>query len=87
MDRRMDRQMDKWMDVWIDRQEKWHIEVGAPPKKGEVKTKKRSHAKSNLDYKNYFTFYKYSNIKEFAKSSFDSKLNDLKGFQDKLESF
>ena len=30
---RMDRQMDRWTDEWTDGQEKWHIEVGAPPKK------------------------------------------------------
>ena len=48
---------------------------------------KRSRAKSHLVYNNYFTFYKYCNIKEFAKSYFDSKRNDLIEFKDKLESF
>ena len=38
-------------------------------------------------YNNYFTFYKYNNIKEFAKRYFDSKLNNLKEFKNKLESF
>ena len=47
-------------------------------KKEEGKTKnKRSCVKSNLVYNNYFTFYKYHNIREFAKRSFDSKQNDL----------
>ena len=32
---------------------------------------------------NYFTFYKYSNIKEFAERSLTSKLNGLKEFSDK----
>ena len=40
-----------------------------------------------LVYNNYFTFYKYHNIKEFAKCSFDSKRNDLIEFKDKLELF
>ena len=54
----------------------------------EDKTKnKSSRAKSNLVNKNYFSFYKYCNIKEFAKCSIDSKQNDLKVFKNKLELF
>ena len=57
-------------------------------KNEEVKTKsKKNSAKLNLVYNNSFTFYKYNKIKEFAKRSFDSKLDDLKEFQDKLELF
>ena len=57
-------------------------------KKKEVKTKtKRSRAKSDLVYNNYFTFYKYRNINEFTKDSLDSKLYDLKEFKDRLELF
>ena len=57
-------------------------------KEEEVKTKsKRSCGKSNLLYNNYFTFNKYNNIKELAKCSFDSKLDHLKKFKDKLELF
>ena len=57
-------------------------------KKEEEKTKnKRYRAKSNLVYNNYFTFYKYHNIKEFAKRFFNSKQNDLIEFKDKLELF
>ena len=57
-------------------------------KKEEYKTKnKRSHAKSNLVYNNYFSFYKYCNIKVFAERCFDSKRNDLIEFKDKLELF
>ena len=38
--------------------------------KEEVKIKnKRSCAKSNLVYNNYFTYYKYCNIYEFVKHS------------------
>ena len=29
----MDRQMNRWTDGPTDRQKKWHIEVGVPPKK------------------------------------------------------
>ena len=47
----------------------------------------KSRAKSNLVYSNYFTFYKYHNIKEFAKRSFDSKRNDVIEFKAKLELF
>ena len=54
-------------------------------KKEEDKTKnKRNRAKSNLVYNNYFTFYKYQNINEFTKRSFNSKLNDLINFKNKL---
>ena len=38
---------------------------------------KRSCAKSNLVYNKNFSFYKYHNIKEFAKRSFYSKQNYL----------
>ena len=38
---------------------------------------KRCRAKLNLVYNIYFTFYKYRNIKEFTKRSFDSNRNDL----------
>ena len=55
-------------------------------KKYKTKSKRRP-AKSNLIYNNYFTFYKYHDIKEFAKRSLDSKLNNLKEFKDKLELF
>ena len=56
-------------------------------KKEEDKTKnKRSCAKSNLGYDNYFIFYKYCNI-EFTEHSLESKLNDLREFKDKLELF
>ena len=57
-------------------------------KNEEDKTKnKRSRAKSNKVYSNYYTFYRCSNIKEFTKRPLDSKLNDLKDFKDKLELF
>ena len=57
-------------------------------KKEEDKTKnKGSHAKSNLLYSKDFTFYKYHNIKEFAKCSFDPKGNDLTEFKEILELF
>ena len=57
-------------------------------KKEEDKAKnKRSRAKLNIVYDNYFTLYKYHNIKEFTKCSLDSKLNDLKQFKDKLKLF
>ena len=40
---------------------------------GEDKTQnKRGCAKSSLVYNNYFTLYKYHNIKKIAKHSFDS---------------
>ena len=56
------------------------------PNKEEEKTKsKRSRAQSNLVCNKYFTFYKYSKIKEFAKRSFDSKRHDLKELEDDLE--
>ena len=42
---------------------------------------------SNLVYSKDFTFYKYNNIKEFAKRSFYSKWNDLIEFNDILELF
>ena len=32
-DRSADRWIDGWIDGWTDRQKKWHIEVGALPKK------------------------------------------------------
>ena len=54
-------------------------------KEQAIKKIKRSHAKSNLVYNHYFTFYKYNNIKWFAKGSFNLKLNDSKEFKDKLE--
>ena len=57
-------------------------------KKKEVKTKnKRSRAKSDLVYNNYFNFYKYRNTNEFTKDSLDSKLYDLKEFKDRLGLF
>ena len=46
---------------------------------------KRSRVKSNLVYINYFTFYRYHNINEFAKGSFSSF--DLKEFKLKLGTF
>ena len=49
-------------------------------KESKPKTKE-----NGLVYNNYFTFYKYNNIKEFTKLSLDSKSNDLKEFKDKLE--
>ena len=56
-------------------------------KKEEYKTgKKEDFLNSNLVYDNYFTFYKYHNIKEFTKLPLDSKLN-LKEFKNKLELF
>ena len=64
------------------------VKTFACNKKEEVIKKiKKSHAKSNLVYNHYFTFYKYNNIKWFAKGSFNLKLNDLKEFKDKLELF
>ena len=42
---------------------------------------------SNLVYSKDFTFYKYNDIKEFAKRSFYSKWNDLIEFNDILELF
>ena len=57
-------------------------------KKKEDKTKnRRSRAKSIFFDNDYFTFYKYRNIKEFAKHSFGSKQNYLIKFNDKLELF
>ena len=57
-------------------------------KNEENKTKSEiSPAKSDLAYNNYFTFYKYHNIKEFTKPSPDLKLNDLKEPKDELELF
>ena len=48
-------------------------------KNEEDKTKnKRTLAKPNLVCNNCFLFYKYSNTKEFAKRSLDSKLNYLR---------
>ena len=47
----------------------------------------KSGTKSNLAYNKDFTFYKYSNIKEFVKRSFYSKLNNLITFKDILELF
>ena len=35
----------------------------------------------------FFTFYKYRNIKEFAKRSFGSKRSNLIEFKDELELF
>ena len=55
-------------------------------KKSKQKNK-TNYATSNLVYNNYFTFYKYHNTNEFPKHFFDSKLNDLKEFKDKLELF
>ena len=46
---------------------------------------KRSRVKSNLVYVNYFTFYRYRNINEFAKLLFASF--DLIEFKLKLETF
>ena len=51
-------------------------------KNEEVKTKKKRNRANN-----YFTFYKYNIIKEFAKRSLDSKLNDLIEIKYKLELF
>ena len=48
---------------------------------------KRSCAKVNLVYDNYFAFYKLHIIKEFTKFFLNSKLNDIKEFKDKLELF
>ena len=48
--------------------------------KKEEKILKRL-AKSNLFYSKDFTFYKYYNIKEFAKRSFYSKQKDLTEFK------
>ena len=53
----------------------------------ESNKKKRSRAKSDLVYNNYFNFYKYRNTNEFTKDSLDSKLYDLKDFKDRLELF
>ena len=47
----------------------------------------KSGTKSNLVYNKDFTFYKYSNIKEFVKRSFYSKLNNLITFKGILELF
>ena len=47
----------------------------------------KSCGKSNLVYSKDFTFYKYHNIKEFAKRSFDSNQIDLIEFKDMLELF
>ena len=43
------------------------------------------HARSNLVYNNFFTIYKFKRIKKFGTHSFDSKLNDLKEFKNKIE--
>ena len=56
-------------------------------RKKSTQKNKRSCAKSNLTYNNYFTFYKYHNTNELSKLSLDSKLNNVKEFKDKLESF
>ena len=57
-------------------------------KKGGLKTKnKRSHAKTNLVYNKYFTFYKYRKNKEFVKRFFGSKINDLKTYKYNLKLF
>ena len=54
----------------------------------EDKTKSRkSRTKSNLVYSNYFTFYKLHDINDFVKRSLDSKIDRLKEFKDKFESF
>ena len=47
---------------------------------------KRGCANSNLVHDNYFTFYKYHDIREFTKRPLHSKLN-LKEFKDKLVLF
>ena len=55
--------------------------------KEEDKTKcKKCRTKSNLVYRDYFTFQKYRDIDDFAAKRFpDSKLNYRKNFKDKLE--
>ena len=47
----------------------------------------KKHAKSNLVYDNYFTFFTYCDTKEFAKRPPGSKLNEPNEFKDKLELF
>ena len=55
--------------------EKQYPKFGNAFKSNKKEENKRSRAKSNLVYNNYFIFYKYS------------KLDDLKEFKDKLELF
>ena len=67
--------------------EKYH-QKSESNKNEKDKTKgKISRTKSNLVYDNYYTSYKYHNMKEFAKRPPDLKLNDLKYFEENLEFF
>ena len=68
--------------------EKQYGKLGNPlefyEQKEDKRKNKRSRGKSNLVCSNYFIFYNYHNIKEFAKRSFDSKRKELIEFKDKL---
>ena len=67
------KELKKQTSVAEKQYQKFNNDFESIKKEEDKRKSKRSRSKSNLVYNNYFTFYKYHNIKDFSKRSFDSK--------------